>query len=702
MDEIDKDRQSGREGLGTGGLVHQRRHAPVSRPRRTSRTDAAGVLARARGPMARLNRGAASILERDHGDQRRAGRFRWFVSTCFAAGIGGFAILFSVLGANERGELAEQAGLSPPVASVATLKTAEAPTGLRWALPKADKLLTTSGAMSTKFIIYDSIRQKRDNREYLQKKTYARILSRLSTAPAGQLADRIPPFNPYQLYAMGEEGANKDVLASVERQDGAVKVVELLGGILPTDDGQDMNTPEIIDVVARDAVVQNDPIALRPGFQADGAEKVGAAELLAQRSPRVVADIVPPNTTALAKSVLEADDPDDDLEAREVRVFRAGRGDSLTRVLSKLGGEPLLIAEMVRAATGVFADGTLVSGQEVHVTLVPSLTKPGAAEPVRFSVFGDGHEHKVTVTRKADGEFTASASPIDERIMRAALGPGEKASHASLYASYFAAALAQGLAPELVTQVLRIHASETDFRRRVRAADFAELFFDIKEEGKGADGALGDLLATALTTGGETQKYYRFRSPDGVIDYYDELGNNSRKFLMRRPVRGEGIRLADGFGWRRHPLLGYVRRHAGIDWAGPIGTAIMAAGSGVIEEARFKGEFGNYIRIRHANGYKTAYAHMSRYAPGIGEGARVTQGQVIGFIGSTGLSTGPHLHFEVLVNTQQVDPMTIPVPKERKLAGKLLLDFQKERVRIDELMRRNPVSTKVVEAVPDR
>ena len=683
-----------------GYVVHQRRHAPVSRPRRTTRP--AAKASYSRGPMARLARGAEGIFEQDHSDRRRAGRFRWFISTCFAAGIGAFAILFTLLGANDQTDLAQQAGLATAVASIAPLKPANPPQGLQWASPKADKLVATSGAMSTKFIIYDSIRQRRDNREYLQKKTYARIVARLSSAPTAQFADRIPAFNPYKLYATGDEGNEKDVLASIERQDAAVRVVELLGGILPSDDGQDMNTPEVTEVVARDAVVQNDPLTLRPGFQAEGAEKLGAGELFAQRAPRIAADVLPPNTTALAKSLIETDDAVDDLEAREVRVLRAGRGDTLTRVLAKLGGEPLLTAEMVRAAAAVFADTALVAGQEVHVTLVASLTKPGAVEPVRFSVFSDGHEHKVTVTRKADGEFTASVSPIDERVMRAALGPGDKESAASLYSSYVAAALAQGLAPDLITQVLKIHASETDFRRRVRGADIAELFFDVKEEGKGVDSALGDLLATTLTTAGETQKYYRFRSTEGGIDYYDEFGNNSRKFLMRRPVRGEGIRLADGFGWRRHPLLGYVRRHAGIDWAGPIGTAIMAAGSGVIEEARFKGEFGNYIRIRHANGYKTAYAHMSRYAPGVGEGARVTQGQVIGFIGTTGLSTGPHVHFEVLVNTQQVDPMTIPVPKERKLVGKALVDFQKERARIEDLMRRNPVSTKVVEASAER
>ena len=232
----------------------------------------------------------------------------------------------------------------------------------------------------------------------------------------------------------------------------------------------------------------------------------------------------------------------------------------------------------------------------------------------------------------------------------------------------------------------------------MRVADSVELFFDVKEEDNDREGALGELLATSLSTGGETQKYFRFRSVDGVIDYYDEHGNNSRKFLMRRPVRGEGIRRADGFGWRRHPLLGILRRHAGIDWAGPPGTPIMAAGSGVVEEAGRKGEYGNYVRIRHANGYQTAYGHLQRFAPGVSPGVRVTQGQVVGLIGTTGLSTGPHLHFEVLVNSQQVDPMTIPVPKERKLEGKQLVEFQKERVRIEELTRRNPVSAKVIEA----
>ena len=203
---------------------------------------------------------------------------------------------------------------------------------------------------------------------------------------------------------------------------------------------------------------------------------------------------------------------------------------------------------------------------------------------------------------------------------------------------------------------------------------------------------------TAVTSAGDTHKFYRYRTPDGTVDYYDDQGNTSRKFLMRRPVRGEDVRITSGYGVRRHPILQVPKMHTGVDWACAMGTPIMAAGSGVIEEAGRKGEYGNYVRIRHANGYKTAYGHMSAVRARRERGVRVRQGQIIGFVGTTGLSSGPHVHFEVLVNNSHVDPMSIQVPRERQLSGRQLVDFQKERARIDDLMRRNPVSTRVATA----
>jgi murein DD-endopeptidase MepM/ murein hydrolase activator NlpD len=217
----------------------------------------------------------------------------------------------------------------------------------------------------------------------------------------------------------------------------------------------------------------------------------------------------------------------------------------------------------------------------------------------------------------------------------------------------------------------------------------------VRDEGRG-DEQLGELLYSAIRAAGESQRFFRFRTADGVVDYYDEEGNNSRKFLIRRPIRGDEARLTSGFGVRYHPLLNTRKAHTGVDWAAPIGTPILAAGSGVIEEAGLKGQYGNYIRIRHANGYQTAYAHMSRFAPGVQPGVKVRQNQVIGFSGNTGFSTGPHLHYEVLVNNQFVDPLSIQVPRERRLTGRQLAEFQKERARIEDLLRRQPVRVEQV------
>ena len=147
------------------------------------------------------------------------------------------------------------------------------------------------------------------------------------------------------------------------------------------------------------------------------------------------------------------------------------------------------------------------------------------------------------------------------------------------------------------------------------------------------------MLFASLTVGGETKKYYRFQTPDdGVVDYYDETGKSAKKFLVRKPVNNAIMR--SGFGGRRHPILGYVKMHTGVDWATAYGTPIFASGNGVIEKAGWEGGYGKYVRIKHNNGYETAYGHMSAFAKGMEPGKRVRQGQVIGFVGSTGQSTG--------------------------------------------------------------
>jgi len=673
-----------------------KRHAPVGR--RRVQLGLGQPRHRTHPSLGRSRRTLGDIYVSDHADTRQSGRFRWLLSTCLAAAVGVLAILVVIAGSSDTQETAGGMLSSLQRVRDAPMATFRLPSarvdGLRWAIPKTDRLRIPGGAMATKFVILDAVRQRRGTRDYILNKPYARLVARLAPVPKSELR-RIPPLNPFKLYA------NTTPLDEAEpsgdgQQDAAVKIVELLGGVIPSEDGQELNAEEIADTVARALAVAEEPAQLRPGFAAD-APGMAAGDRTTDRSG-AASEPLPPGTSQLAKTVFEADDASDDLQGREVRVVKAQRGDTLARILPRLGAETWQARAMSDAARNALPDGSLAPGLEVHVTLVPSVIRANRMEPIRFSVFGEGHDHKVTVTRNAAGEFVASASPIDERVIRAEVSDDDQPQASSLYASVHSTAERQGIPPDLILQILRIHAYETDFRQRVRVGDGFDFFFDVKDEDKGADGSLGELLATSITSAGETRKFYRYRTAEGGIDYYDEQGNTSRKFLMRRPVRGEDVRITSGFGVRRHPILQVPKMHTGVDWACAAGTPIMAAGSGVIEEAGRKGEYGNYVRIRHANGYKTAYGHMARFASGVSEGVKVRQGQIIGYVGSTGLASGPHVHFEVLVNSSYVDPMSIQVPRERQLAGRQLADFQKERARIDDLMRRNPVSARVAAA----
>ena len=601
--------------------------------------------------------------------------------------MGAVAILVVIYGSTDRHD---QIGLMPALRMIKngtvdrTLK-AKTDEGLRWSVPKSDKLQTTSGAQSTRFIIHDTLKVKKANREYIHAKPYARIIAHL--APVGaDYADVIPPFNPFKLYASdnvqdptrgGEGAANSDV---------SIKVVELLGGILPGEDGQELDAQEVGDLVmrGRDGTI---------GAEVAAIGEPAAQPITTRSDNRAAVEPAGYNTTRLNKTTFEADETAaDDLENKQIRIVKVGKTEALWKIIQQAGGDVWQAKAMAETAKVFIPDGLLTTGQEVRLTMVPSLTQAGRLEPARFSVFTEGHDHKVTVTRSSAGEFVASATPFEEQM--GTTEDGAQGQLASLYSSFYAAALMQNVPAATILQMLRVHAYETDFRRRVRPSDQIEMFFDLKDD-TSPESAPSELLFTGLVGSGAGGRFWRFRSPDGVVDFYDEQGNNSKKFLMRKPIRSDDARLTSGFGLRFHPLFNDRRMHTGIDWSAPIGTPIVAAGTGVVEEAHYKGGNGKYVRIRHANGYQTAYSHMSGWARGIEPGAKVRQGQIIGFLGNTGYSTGPHLHFEILVNSRFVDPLSIQVPRDRQLTGRQLLDFQKERARIDELMRRPPVMTQV-------
>jgi murein DD-endopeptidase MepM/ murein hydrolase activator NlpD len=675
-------------------VIDHRRHAPIPRCRPVSeRTSTLKAPLHYRGAKAR---GLRDMYATDHAEPLREGRFRWLMSTCLAAAVGGVAILVVIFGAADKQEVAQD-GLLPALDRLRA-STAAPPLeamlrrddGLKWASPKVDRLQVTSGAKSTRYIIHETLRQRRGGREYIYAKPYVRVVARLSPVPPNT-AESIPPFNPFKLYSNNKPiGDEDESTPQTEGQsDVVIRVLELLGGVLPLEDNQLIDNTEAAEIVERfesaDTVAAAGP---SPGAVPEIAE-----ETLGQPALGESGEPVAPNTTVLAKSGQDDEGGSSELDVLKPTVKTVRDGQKLSQLLAETGATTWQIREMIEAMKPVLPEKSVLPGQEVHIALQPSLTLQNRMEPVRFSIYDEGHAHKVTVSRTSSGEFVASATPLDdEAAVRVAINDSNGPQSSSLYASLYYASLTESIPTDTIQQILQVHAYETDFRRRLRAGDTCEMFFDLKDEG-GTDGPPGELLFTSITTGGETRRYYRFRTPDGQVDYYDAQGSNAKKFLMRKPVRADDTRLTSGFGLRRHPLLGEYKMHTGIDWAAPTGTPILAAGNGTIEEAGRKGYNGNYVRIRHANGYQTAYSHMSRFAPGAAPGVKVRQGQVIGYIGTTGLSSGPHLHFEVLVNNQFVNPLSIDVPRERQLEGKDLIAFHKERMRIDELMRRTPVLT---------
>ena len=195
-------------------------------------------------------------------------------------------------------------------------------------------------------------------------------------------------------------------------------------------------------------------------------------------------------------------------------------------------------------------------------------------------------------------------------------------------------------------------------------------------------------------------KFYRFERADGQVDYFDGDGKNIKGFLLRTPV--DGARITSSFGVRRHPVLGYTRAHQGVDFGAGSGTPILAAGDGVVLEARRWGGYGNWLRIRHSGGWDTGYAHVSRYAKGVKPGTRVRQGQVVAYVGSTGMSTGPHLHYEVWLNGARVNPVGAKVPQGTVLAGGELAAFRNQKSCIDGLLAANEQSSRQLASVePD-
>ncbi len=231
----------------------------------------------------------------------------------------------------------------------------------------------------------------------------------------------------------------------------------------------------------------------------------------------------------------------------------------------------------------------------------------------------------------------------------------------------------KGLSEIIINEIIRIYSFDVDFQRDIYAGDNFEIYFTREKNEKNETVSIKDPEYLMLSSRGTELPYYLY-STEEFNEYFDENGKGMTKSLMKTPING--ARLSSSYGMRKHPILGYNKMHKGVDFAAPTGTPIFAAGNGIVEYVGRNGGYGKYIRIRHDGTYKTAYAHLNSYKKGIGNGVRVKQGDIIGYVGSTGRSTGPHLHYEIIVNGQQINPATLKLPSGRKLNEQQLIDFK--------------------------
>jgi len=390
-----------------------------------------------------------------------------------------------------------------------------------------------------------------------------------------------------------------------------------------------------------------------------------------------------------------------------IKIVKLEHGDSLTSILIQAGVSATRTHRLLRALNPVYPVRQIARGQQISLTLSEGRAFHGGKEivpmQITFRPTPDSDQIVVVQLTRSDRYLAQYGTQSATQIAKPRSKPKAPATfggnrhhvltRAKIYSSVYSTANAVGVPKHVTARMLSVHSFNVDFQRQVHRGDSFEVFYGKPIDGKKTRRPV--MLFSQLTLSGrKTKGFYRFTTPDdGMTSYFDGNGKSVTTSLMRTPI--SGARISSGFGRRRHPILGYTKVHTGVDFAAPYGTPIKAAGSGTIEVARRVGAYGKYIRIKHAKGYKTAYAHMSRYARGMRRGRKVRQGQVIGYVGSTGRSTGPHLHYEVMRGDRRINPRKLRTASGRHLGGKILNKFKLAKARIDDMRAQAAVNTRV-------
>ncbi|MBQ8784551.1 MAG: peptidoglycan DD-metalloendopeptidase family protein [Alphaproteobacteria bacterium] len=357
-------------------------------------------------------------------------------------------------------------------------------------------------------------------------------------------------------------------------------------------------------------------------------------------------------------------------EAKNIQIVEIKSGDTLLKMLTGLGLDYNEANNIFLATKKVFDPRDLRVGQKFEI----ELSEDGKSVISMRSTLRTS-EH-LQLSQNEEGKYSA-------QIIKDELTLELQSAKGKINGTLSIAMNNNGVPKSIVADFINIYSYSIDFRRDVKKGDSYEIIYEnyITPEGKIAK--YGNIIYAVLNLGKSKIELYRFKDSNGNVDYYDAKGLALKKTLSRRPMQYQSGRISSYFGRRRHPIYKDIRVHWGIDYPAPKGSHIYAAGDGVIQVAQYRSGYGNYIKIRHNSEYSTAYGHMNGFAKGMKPGTRVKQGQIIGYVGSTGRSTGPHLHYEVIKNGKRVNPLTIKASASENLRGQKLAKFKKEVAKIN-------------------
>ncbi len=612
---------------------------------------------------------------------------RWFIGTFLT----GFTALVLILGALI---FAFDTNFSLAVIHDPTelLPESEYDTSINSLSIKSDRKLNLDAQYSSRKNIQINTIKRVGQRDNVISNPFILVTSTLHTKIDSELTDQIPKFNPLKLSQIETGEVTSTIIGNAlynAKVKGNVAISVLDFPVENAFVSSDLTyTSDDIEDLIRNELFNDVTVSDIPNN----------FEIIDTREQKTDSTISLPENRVLIEtenvSYFQKSNQISRIEGLEEVYDTFEEGDNFSELLFSHGFTEQEVQSTIRVIERNVPNQIPVVGQRLRIAFTQGKGTSREWKPIRVSFYSDLH-HILSIALADNGHFELGKAPttaFPSDAFMVAKRTTVSGQTPTLYNSIYQTALKQNIPTAVINELVRLYLYELDFNAKVRLGDSFQILYESIQENTNEP---PEILYSSLTTGGVNRTFYRYQIPNsGIVDYFDNKGNSASKFLVRKPILIGKFK--SGFGMRKHPILGDKRMHSGVDWSAPIGTAVIAAGDGEIRRANWISGYGRRVEIQHTDGYRTTYSHLQKFSKDIKKGAKVSQGQVIGYAGSTGLAVGSHLHYEILINNKYVDPMRIQLPRVQELSGNNLNDYTSTVERLNNILNSHTNNDKFV------